>query len=300
MLFTLASPALAGEKGSSKTTSKAAKPAKTSSVDKPAAKPKTKGKTPKGSKAKPSDAQSEEAKTPPDPETAVTPPAPEAEAPKNEEAKPEEPKPVEAEPAPPPPPQAAAEPARVSEPKVYLHVESPTPVTIETNSGEAVCTSPCDQLVPAASLYRVGGQRPSKPFVLEGKNGHAKISVDPATNRDFYTGVGVLGGGGALAIAGGIVTAVAYGMRSDAVPGIDGTQTDTSYTDGMTVGVTMMVAGIAAGIWGGATMLSNRETTVSGHVQKPPPARGKAPNAITKAAGLSAPTFFVPVFGGTF
>lgn len=205
----------------------------------------------------------------------------------------------------------AAQPERTAEVEVMLHVDSPEVVAIEReDTGEVVCTSPCDRRVPATARYRIGGSRPSEPFTLDARDGAAKLTVTPASKRDFWAGVAALGAGGAL-VAGGIVAlSLGYANRPE-VPGAEGTVTDNSYTDTMIVGTTLVVSGIAAGIWGGATALENRRTTVEGSVVKAPPARGNAqpPRVASRAvestrradpAWSAGRTFFVPLLSGVF
>ena len=184
---------------------------------------------------------------------------------------------------------------------MQLHVDSPEAVSIEReDTGEVVCTSPCNKSVPATTRYRIGGKsvRASKPFELDATKSDVKIKVDPGTNRGYWTGIAVLGAGGALAIAGGVTMAVGQANR-ESVPGPDGTTTELGFTNTMFVGTTLIVAGICAGIWGGAKVLGEKESTVTGNVVKPPPARGDAPRP-QQAAWISVPTYSLPIIGGTF
>lgn len=186
---------------------------------------------------------------------------------------------------------------------VTLHVSSPRVVTVEReDTGEVVCSSPCDRPVPAAARYRIGGARPSRPFTLDARGGAAKLTVAPASNREFWGGVAGLGVGGALLAGGVVALAVGYANQGT-VPDAGGTITDTTYTDTMTLGAVLIVAGAAAGLWGGATALSNLRTTVQGGVLGDPPARGGARPARTAGVGPSwSPqrTFFVPILQGAF
>lgn len=205
----------------------------------------------------------------------------------------------------------AARQEDTAEVQVMLHVDAPQVVAIEReDTGEVVCKSPCDRLVPATVRYRIGGSRPSEPFTLDARDGTAKLTVAPASKRDFWAGIGALGAGGAL-VAGGIVAlSLGYANRPE-VPGAEGTVTDNTYTDTMIVGTTLIVSGLAAGIWGGATALANRRTTVEGSVVKAPPARGDAqpPRVASPAvestrrvdpAWSAGRTFFVPLLSGVF
>jgi hypothetical protein len=190
------------------------------------------------------------------------------------------------------------------EPTVTLHVRAPDGVAVErVDTGELVCTSPCDRDVPASALYRIGGARPSDSFMLDAHGGTAKISVDPASNRGFWTGAVALGGAGALIGSGVLAIALGYASQRP-VPGPDGTVTDATYSDTMILGTVLVVAGMAAGIWGGATLASNLKSRVTGNIVKDPPARGTAQplrTATTSGPSWSAgPTFHVPILGGVF
>lgn len=195
----------------------------------------------------------------------------------------------------------AAPPAPAEEPTVMLHVDSPEVVAIERDdTNELVCTSPCDVKVPATARYRVGGSRVSAPFVLDARKKDATITVAPASKRGMTIGIVALSAGGALAIAGGITLGVGR-ASSEGIPA-DGIETSRSYTDSIILGTTLLVTGVAAGIFGGATLLANTKPTVKGDVVKEPPARGDAPSPSRRAAAdaASPPIFIVPIVGGTF
>ena len=171
------------------------------------------------------------------------------------------------------------------------------------DTGELVCTSPCDKPVPQGVRYRVGGGRPSDSFILDAHGGAAKITVDAASKRGFWTGASVLGAGVALAAGGVIALAMGYANQG-LVPGADGTVTDTTYSDTMILGTTLVVAGVAAGIYGGATLASNLKSSVTGAIVKAPPARGNAQPLRTVSARdatwSAGPTVFVPILKGAF
>jgi hypothetical protein len=203
--------------------------------------------------------------------------------------------------------------ANRAEPTVMLHVKSPDgAVTIEReDTGEVVCTSPCDKAVPATVRYRIGGYRPSDAFTLDAHGGEAKLEVDAATKSGFWSGALVLGAGASLALGGIVAFALGYASQ-DTVPGVDGTVTDTTYSDTMILGTTLVVAGVASGIWGGARLASNLQTRVIGNIVKDPPARGTAQPPRTAALQDSTvvrradqtwsagPTFIVPILKGAF
>jgi hypothetical protein len=203
--------------------------------------------------------------------------------------------------------------AKTAEPTVMLHVKSrDVAVPIEReDTGEVVCTSPCDKPVPATVRYRIGGYRPSDAFTLDAHGGEAALEVEAATKRGFLSGSLVLGAGASLALGGIVTLALGYASQ-DPVPGVDGTVTDTTYSDTMIVGTTLVVAGVASGIWGGATLASNLQTRVTGNIVKAPPARGTAQPPRTAALEDSTvgrranpiwsagPTFIVPILKRAF
>lgn len=173
------------------------------------------------------------------------------------------------------------------EPTTVLHVESPRKVAIEDVETAAIlCHSPCDLAVPATARYRIAGSRPSDTFMLASRNGAATISVDPASKRGLVAGFAVGGAGVVLAAAGTIVLGVATAEKDETpLAGRDGTTTESGFTDAMYAGTVMVFAGIAATIWGGAHVMNNWKTTVSGNVVKQTP---------------PAQAFMVPLIGGSF
>ncbi|HVH47624.1 MAG TPA: hypothetical protein VM925_35055 [Labilithrix sp.] len=191
-----------------------------------------------------------------------------------------------------------------TEPTVRLHVKSTDgSVAIErADTGEFVCTSPCDREVPATARYRIRGSRPGGTFILDSRSGAARITVDPATSKGFWTGALTLGAAGALVGSGALALALGYTSQGP-VPGSDGSISDTSYSDTMIAGTFLVVAGLAAGIFGGATLAANLQSRVNGNVLKDPPARGTAQPLRTATAGpawSAGNTFYVPLLGGTF
>jgi hypothetical protein len=159
--------------------------------------------------------------------------------------------------------------------------------------------------------YRIGGYHPSDAFTLDARDGEAKLKVDAATKSGFWSGAIVLGAGASLAL-GGIVALALGNSSQDAVPGMDGTVTDTTYADTMILGTMLVVAGVTSGIWGGATLSSNVQTRVTGNIVKDPPARGTAQPPRTTALQDSTlvrradqtwsagPTFILPILKGAF
>lgn len=177
---------------------------------------------------------------------------------------------------------------------VVLRVESPRKVAVEdVDTGAILCHSPCNMAVPATARYRIAGSRPSEPFVLDARKGTANVSVDPASKRGFIAGLAVGGAGAALATAGAIVLAVATAERDETpLAGSDGVTTESSFTDAMYAGTVMVIAGAAGAIWGGAHVLDNWKTTVTGNVVRQlPPSRAQVPP-------LQA--VMIPILGGSF
>jgi hypothetical protein len=188
-------------------------------------------------------------------------------------------------------PASAEEPTETT---TVLHVDSPRTVAVENvETGAILCHSPCDIAVPATARYRIAGSRPSDVFVLESRNGTAKIDVAPASKRGLIAGLAVGGAGVALLTAGIVVLGVATADRDETpVPGRDGTTTETGFSDAMYVGTFMVLGGIAAGIWGSANVLGNWKTTVSGNVVKQlPPSRAQVP---------PAQALVIPIVAGSF
>lgn len=204
------------------------------------------------------------------------------------------------------PAPAAAKPAEAS--AVMLHVASKETVTIQKDdTGEVVCTSPCDKPVPADARYRIGGHRPSPSFVLApGANGKADLHVNAGSKAGFWTGVGGVTLG-TLALGAGIGVLV-YGVNNrNHIGGADSETTDTSFTDTMTVGTVIIVAGVTLALTGGAFMVANASTELWGNVRKSggstrdaqPRTLPQRPTSTVAVGALPRPTF-VPIFSGTF
>jgi hypothetical protein len=173
------------------------------------------------------------------------------------------------------------------EPTTMLHVESPRKVAVENvETGAILCHSPCDLAVPATARYRIAGSRPSDTFMLASRKGSTTISVDPASKRGLVAGLAVGGAGVALAAAGAILLSVATAEKDETpLAGRDGVTTESGFTDAMYAGSVMVFAGIAAAIWGGANVMNNWKTTVTGNVVKQTP---------------PAQAFLFPLIGGSF
>jgi hypothetical protein len=175
-------------------------------------------------------------------------------------------------------------------------VASPDAVSVaNSETGEVVCTSPCDKPVPSTARYRIVGARPSPDFTLTRTTGKADVKVKPGSKRDFWLGVGGLSLGGALIGTG--VTILIYGVETrDPVPGSDGETTNNTFTDLRALGTTLTIAGTVAALWGGAAVLSNAQTKVRGDLNT---ARIDVPRSNNNARALPKATN-IPLFVGTF
>ncbi len=107
-----------------------------------------------------------------------------------------------------------APPAEDARRQVYVHIDVGDPVDLEWDGEGAgynpVCTSPCDQLVPAKGAYRIAGTdlRPSKSFELAGDR--VTLRVAAAAQSAYAAGKTFLVIGAVpFAIAGGLLLTAA-------------------------------------------------------------------------------------------
>lgn len=128
-----------------------------------------------------------------------------------------------------------------------------------------------------------------------------KSSEDPKQKEK--TGWIVLAGGG-VAFVTGVVFDIVGGF-SGTIAGVggpnDSQETSNARPAWVFAGTTLIVAGIAAGIYGGSMIISARKGT--DQTNSPPPKDEGASDSVTKAAqarAASAPSFMVPVVSGTF
>jgi hypothetical protein len=193
---------------------------------------------------------------------------------------------------------------------VMVHLKSDKPVTLQRRSGESgswetVCSSPCDVAAPVGDQYQVTGEgvNPSKPFMLNSSKGVVKLDVEAGQKKDETKGIVFLVVGGALVIAGIIVIAVAGGTKGGVSgQGNDSGTTHLGNTNAIFAGGGLIFAGLGAGIYGGATYLNSKSSTVEGDVAKPGPARGAVDpgRSVATNATPNVPTFVFPVWQGTF
>jgi hypothetical protein len=125
----------------------------------------------------------------------------------------------------------------------------------------------------------------------------------PKTNQGKATaGWVLLGAGGAVAIGGIVIDAVAgtKNQVSGSGAGDDG-KTQGAKTDLLFAGTTMILAGVLVGIYGGSLIASSRKADVDAQTAAPP-ANGSS-DPVIKAAQASiggAPAFVLPVVGARF
>ena len=119
------------------------------------------------------------------------------------------------------------------------------------------------------------------------------------------TGWIVLGVGG-VAFVTGVVFDIVGGF-SGTISGVGGPgdNGDTSNARPVWVfaGTTLIVAGLAAGIYGGSTIISARKGTDSTNTARPQGEDASSSDSVTKVANAraaSAPSFVVPIIGATF
>ena len=191
---------------------------------------------------------------------------------------------------------------------VFLHVYSKTTVTVERDdTGEVVCTSPCDKAVPGDASYHIGGHRPSPSFTLAApQDGKANLHVKPGSKAGFWTGVGGITLG-TLLVGGGVGTLI-YGLNNKETANFELEETDNSYTNVMALGTALIIGGAFVGLGGGVILANNISPEVWGNVHKSTGStRDASPRAqpslrATAQPGpqaLPRPTY-VSLFSGTF
>jgi hypothetical protein len=195
------------------------------------------------------------------------------------------------------PPEAAAIEARI----VEVHLDTPRRVRLDRRKDESspwveVCWSPCDTRTWADATYRVVGEDvvPSETFTLPpAKDGKVSLDVKPASRNKRNAGWVTLGGGVALTVAGAIVAGAA--SKATDTFSNDG-QTHNSHYDAVAAGTIMMIAGVAAGLTGGAWAYEGTQTRVgASDAQAPaPPSSGSARPAQPGFA------FALPLLSGRF
>jgi hypothetical protein len=204
----------------------------------------------------------------------------------------------------------AATPAASTDGTVMVHINSDRPVTLQRRSGESgawetVCSSPCDQRAPVGDQYQVTGEgvNASKPFMLNASKGTVNLDVGVGDKKGETTGTVLLVVGGVLVVA-GVIVMIAAGSTSGGLSG-QGNDSGTTHlgnTNAFFAGGALVFAGLAAGIYGGATMINSAHSNVEGDVARPGPARGAIDpgRSVAKNTTPNAPAFIFPVFKTTF
>ncbi len=191
-------------------------------------------------------------------------------------------------------PPTAAAPSSVK-----LHIDSPKPVAIEHRaSADApwafLCNSPCDIAAPPADEYRVAGAgiSPSAPFELDSRGSTvATIRVNPGNLAKTRAGYLLLAGGVTLLTAGAIVTALGFASNP-----FNGTDTNDAHTSLLAAGAGLLFAGLGTGIYGGALVLDNRASRVSG----PGARRLELVPTGARAQIAPRPSFVFPILSASF
>jgi hypothetical protein len=185
-------------------------------------------------------------------------------------------------PAPAAPASAAVVVVASTDGTVLVHLETPSPVSLEHRAGpqaawEHGCDSPCDARMPVGDEYRiVGGSdiNQSNSFILDGSKGdRAVLYVAPGSKNRQKIGTGILIGG-AVVLVGGVIGGLAAACPSCTFQA-NGT-TDNQNWLAIGIGTGLAVVGLSAGIFGASWLVNNAHTQVSGAVQAAPPARGAA------------------------
>jgi hypothetical protein len=135
----------------------------------------------------------------------------------------------------------------------------------------------------------------------------AAAGTDDSKKDDskIRTGWILVGVGSAVGIAGIIINIV--GANSGHVPGEGGpgdtSSTDNTRTDLYFLGTTLLVAGVATGVYGGSLVWSGNNGTDSKASDKPDKNDDAKTDSVTQAAQArlrSAPSFVLPLVGATF
>jgi hypothetical protein len=196
---------------------------------------------------------------------------------------------------------------------VSLHVASPFVVEVEHRDQPdkpwaAVCTNPCDLEVPIVGQYRVRGRgvTSSAPFSLRPQGRSAVLQVSPGSKNKERTGWFVIGGGVAAVLVGAALDAV--GATQSTVAGQGGQGDPGTNTNSRVnfylAGTTLIIAGLAAAIYGGSFVYDNARSTVRENDAPPaPPAPEGSRDGILQQALAATDTggaLVVPVLTATF
>jgi len=187
---------------------------------------------------------------------------------------------------------------------VVVHLDSPQSVDLERATGDkrnpfyVVCTSPCDEALPADGEYRISGDsvRFSRRFVLPDGASRDVIAVRPASSAAFQIGIALISLGG-LSLGIGLLVTVANGLADDP---------DGGSSNGQSVGLAVAAGGLAAAIGGIVVAVVNRKTQVrqtgetTGEVMPPPVLSAAVWRGGLRREGMAPPTGNVPLLSATF
>jgi hypothetical protein len=142
-----------------------------------------------------------------------------------------------------------------------VHVDADSPsVVLEHRDPNGrwvtVCHAPCDMVIASDEQYRINGDgiRPSRVFQVEPlQGGRTTLTVDPANTSIFVLGIVVTSLGPIFMIGGLFVLLIS---AVDASVG-------ESNGDGSTVGLLMLLGGVAATAGGIVMLVTNAHTSVN-------------------------------------
>jgi hypothetical protein len=206
-------------------------------------------------------------------------------------------------PAPAPLSTAVPPPAPVQLATALVHIESESPVTLETGEGKSwslVCSAPCDRALPLGPSYRITGPgiRNSGPFSLAARpGGSVVLQVDTASKGGFVGGI-VLVSTGAVAVVTGLVLVLVGAIASDTHSSCTSDCTPSaalasSFTE---AGLITLISGGIATAGGIALLATNGSTRV---YQQPASAPQPARAAVFRAPepfAASPPQLMIPLF----
>jgi hypothetical protein len=174
---------------------------------------------------------------------------------------------------------------------VALHVEAPSRARIDARRNEAepwveVCWTPCDGMTSPYLAYRIAGDGvvPSAPFSLPlAKDGRVSLRVAPKSSDKRAGGFALLGGGGALALAG--VAVIAASPRSSGATSNDSVTSNQRF-DAMSGGTLLILAGVTTALAGGAWVYDNGPSTATIGQGTPPAAPTTQASAAIAPRGI--------------
>jgi hypothetical protein len=127
--------------------------------------------------------------------------------------------------------------------------------TVASTSEEALCTAPCDKVVPAdtGDQYVIRGDFPStKKFMLSGAGDAPRVTLTPGSKSQRAGGI-VMASGGGVSMLGGIIGLI-IGASSTISVDSHGIATTEHNTTALAVGGTML--GVGTALLGGGIALA--------------------------------------------